>query len=92
MDFDTLSRLFLAAMFSPPGIANFIISTILKKRWQASVAALLAASAVMFVNKAAFVEKSASFYTISVVCVVVAMMITSHLGFTIGAKVIRKEK
>ncbi|WP_319533532.1 hypothetical protein [uncultured Cohaesibacter sp.] len=92
MDFETILRFIIAAMFSPPGIANFIICTILKKRWQASIAAFLAASAIMFMNSGIFSQQSAGLYTLSVVLAVLAMMVSSHLGFTIGAKIVRKGK
>ena len=92
MDFNTLIQFIIAVMFSPPGIANFIISTLLKKRLHASIAAVIAASAFMFINKAAFMPQPVGDYTLSAIMAVIAMLIASHLGFTIGEKVIRKGK
>ena len=92
MTLEAIVQFLLAAMFSPPGIANFIISTLLKKRLHASVAALIAASAFIFLNQGVFSQQTAMNYTLSVILAVMAMMIASHLGFTIGEKVIRKGK
>ena len=41
MPIEALLKLMLAAMFSPPGVAAFIIATIMKKRLHATAAALL---------------------------------------------------
>ena len=92
MEVSNLSHLVLAVMFSPPGIANFIICTLLKKRVQASVAAVIAASAFMFLNQAALSQQPLGDYTISAILAVIAMMIASHLGFTVGEKVIRANR
>jgi uncharacterized membrane protein len=92
MDLTIIAKVAVAAMFSPPGIANFIISTILKKRWQASLAAILAASAFMFINGKALAQQSTADYTIGVIGSVIGMMIASHLAFTIGEKIIRRNK
>lgn len=90
MDLGAIFKLLLAVMFSPPGIATFVISTILKKRWQASIVAVVAASAFMFLNGSAFAQQSSANYTVAVIASVVGMMIAAHLAFTIGAKIIRK--
>lgn len=92
MDFGAIFKLLLAVMFSPPGIANFVISTILKKRWQASIVAVVAASAFMFLNGSAFAGRNSANYSVAVIASVVGMMITAHLAFTIGEKIIRKDK
>ena len=92
MDLASIFKFLLAVMFSPPGIANFILSTILKKRLHATVAAVLAASAFFFLNQKAFSQMAVADYSIWAILAVVAMMITSHLAFTIGEKVIRKKK
>ena len=92
MDLTAISNFIIAAMFSPPGIANFVISTILKKRLHASIAAIIAASAFMFLNQGIFSQQTAGGYSLSVILAVVAMMITSHLAFTLGEKIIRKNK
>ena len=92
MDSATILKFLVAVMFSPPGIANFIICTLLKKRLHASVAAFIAASAFMFLNKLVLSQQAVGDYTISVVLAVLAMMITSHLAFTIGEKVIRAKR
>ena len=92
MDLGTLLQLLIAVMFSPPGIAVFIISTILKIRWHASIAAVIGASAFMFMNGAVFSQQTSANYTVVVVASVVGMMIAAHLAFTLGEKIIRKNK
>ncbi|PLW78736.1 hypothetical protein C0081_00355 [Cohaesibacter celericrescens] len=89
MDLAALLKFLLLIMFSPPGIANFIICTLLKKRIYASIAAVIAASAFMFFNQAVFGQQAGSAYTVSSIIAVLAMLITSHVAFTIGEKVIR---
>lgn len=91
MDFLALAQFILAAMFSLPGLVTFIVSTILKQRWQASIVAVVAASAFMALNSASFSGQGSGTYTIGVVASVIAMMIAAHLAFTIGEKIIRKK-
>nr|WP_321454351.1 hypothetical protein [uncultured Cohaesibacter sp.] len=91
MDFDTISKLFITAMFSPPGIANFVISTLLRKRLHATAAALIASAAMIFMNNRILSQIALSHYIVVVVSTVIAMMIVAHLAFTLGEKIIRKK-
>ncbi|WP_316859913.1 hypothetical protein [uncultured Cohaesibacter sp.] len=92
MDVDTLIKIFVTAMFSPPGIANFVISTLLKKRIHATAAAFVAAAAMIFMNNKVLSQIGLGQYAVIVILTVIAMMIAAHLGFTIGTKVIRAKK
>ena len=92
MDLATLAKFLTAVMFSPPGIANFIICTLLKKRLYASIAAVIAASAFMYFNQAVFGRQVVSDYTVSAIIAVLAMLITSHVAYTIGDKIIRGKR
>lgn len=92
MPIEALLKLMLAAMFSPPGVAAFIIATIMKKRLHATAAALLAASAFVFMNEAIFRALPTGNYILGLIFLVIGMMISCHIGFTIGEKVIRSGK
>ena len=92
MDFAAIPSFIAAVMFSPPGIANFVICTILRKRLHASIAAVVAASGFMFLNQAVLSQQALGTYSIMAVLAVLAMMATSHLAFTIGEKTIRAGK
>jgi len=92
MDAAAYFSFILTVMFSPPGIANFVICTILRNRLHASIAAVVAASGFMFLNQAWFAKQAVSSYSLMAILAVVAMMITSHLAFTIGEKTIRAKK
>ena len=92
MDAAAFFSFILAAMFSPPGIANFVICTILRQRLHASIAAVIAASGFMFLNQSLFAKQAVTTYSLMAILAVVAMMITSHLAFTIGEKTIRAKK
>ena len=91
MDFETIYKIFITAMFSPPGIANFVISTLLKKRLHATAAALIASAAIIFMDNKLLSQIPISQYVIIAVCTVAAMMLVAHLAFTLGAKVIRQK-
>nr|WP_321456491.1 hypothetical protein [uncultured Cohaesibacter sp.] len=91
MDFETISKIFVAAMFSPPGIANFVISTLLKKRLHATAAALIASAALVFMNSKILSQIQVGKYAVLVICTVIAMMIVAHVAFTVGEKIIRKK-
>ena len=91
MDPNTLFKVFLTAMFSPPGIANFVISTLLKKRLHATGAALIASAAMIFMNNKLLSQIAISQYVMIVITTVLAMMLVAHLAFTLGEKVIRKK-
>lgn len=92
MDAAAFFSFILAVMFSPPGIANFVICTILRQRRHASIAAVIAASGFMFLNQGLFAKQAVTTYSLMAILAVVAMMITSHLAFTIGEKTIRAKK
>ncbi|WP_157967626.1 hypothetical protein [Cohaesibacter intestini] len=92
MDAAAYFSFILTVMFSPPGIANFVICTILRNRLHASIAAVVAASGFMFLNQAWFAKQAVSHYSLMAILAVVAMMITSHLAFTIGEKILRAKK
>lgn len=85
-------KFILAAMFSPPGIANFVVCMFLKQRWQATVAAIIASGAYLFFTSAVLSKLDPANFTIAVVASVVGMMVASHVSFTIGEKLIRKNK
>ena len=91
MDLSALVQFILAAMFSLPGLVTFIVSTILKQRWQASIVAVVAASAFMALNSTAFDGQSSATYSIAVVASVVSMMAAAHIAFTIGENILRKK-
>ncbi|WP_320141684.1 hypothetical protein [uncultured Cohaesibacter sp.] len=91
MDFETIYKIFITAMFSPPGIANFVISTLLKKRLHATAAALIASAAIIFMDNKLLSQIPISQYVVIAVCTVAAMMLVAHLAFTLGAKVIRQK-
>nr|WP_321482625.1 hypothetical protein [uncultured Cohaesibacter sp.] len=91
MDFETIYKIFITAMFSPPGIANFVISTLLKKRLHATAAALIASAAIIFMDNKLLSQIPISLYVVIAVCTVAAMMLVAHLAFTLGAKVIRQK-
>nr|WP_319513352.1 hypothetical protein [uncultured Cohaesibacter sp.] len=91
MDIDTIFRIFITAMFSPPGIANFVISTLLKKRLHATAAAMIASAAMIFMNNKLLSQIPVSQYVIIVVSTVAAMMLVAHLAFTLGEKIRRKK-
>jgi hypothetical protein len=91
MDINTIAKIFLAAMFSPPGIANFVVSTVLKKRLHATAAAFIASAALVFMNSKGLATIPRGQYVTVIICTVIAMMIVAHVAFTIGEKVIRKK-
>nr|WP_321525184.1 hypothetical protein [uncultured Cohaesibacter sp.] len=91
MDIDTLAKIFISAMFSPPGIANFVVSTVLKKRLHATAAAFIASAALVFMNGKGLATLPLGQYVTVIICTVITMMVVAHVAFTIGEKVIRKK-